>query len=79
MITEPMTIFIVGQAVVILGALIGFFLRLNSKLSAVLTNVSWLKTQRSEQRADHEKLEEQVQGISRTVERHATILKMDDG
>ncbi len=79
MVTEPMTIFIVGQAVAIIAALLSVYVKINTKLTEIVTNLKHLETRRSEQRDDHEELEKQVQGISRTVERHSTILKIGDG
>lgn len=78
-VTEPMTIFIVGQAVAIIAALVTVFVKINTKLTEIEIHLKHLETRRSEQRDNHEKLEKQVQGMSRTMERHATILKIGDG
>jgi len=75
MVSEPMTIFIIAQAVAILSTLVTIFVKLNNKLTKISTNLEHLETRRSEQREDHDKLGDQVQGISRTVERHDAILK----
>jgi cell division protein FtsL len=69
-----MTIFIIGQTLTFAVILIGGFIRIISKLTEISTNIGHLETRRSEQRDDHDKLDNQVQGISRTVERHDTLL-----
>lgn len=79
MTSEIMTIFIIGQTITFAVILVGGFIRIISKLTEISTNIGHLETRRGEQRDDHEKLDGQVQGISRTVERHETLLKQSRG
>lgn len=72
--TEGVVLFIVGQTAAIIVTIIGAAWRIGSRLTKIESNQSNEIERRREQRADHDNLDKRVQGISRTVERHATLL-----
>lgn len=78
-ISEVVILFMIGQTITIVGAVITAYVKLSTKVTTIQSDVHYLKTSRSEQRDNHDKLQEQVHGISRRVERHSTILKIGDG
>lgn len=71
-----LTLFLIGQTIVIGGAVLGAYLGLSRKVSEVSIHVHHLTNNAAADRTNHATLRDQVQGISRTVERHDAVIQM---
>lgn len=77
-INESTLIFLAGQAIVLISAVFVAYLGIARHIVRMTTNVEHALTQILQQRADHEGLRNQVHGISRKVERHDTIIQLQN-
>lgn len=73
---SPMLIFVIGQTIALLIGIGGVYVGLMKQLTRMEESQKNTVKTVGEHRADHKTLETQVQGISRRVERHSTILDM---
>lgn len=76
---DSFLIFLIVQALAILGGLVSIYLKFDRRLGAIETSLGYINERRGELRDDVDKLDEQVRGISRTVERHNTLLHHPKG
>lgn len=74
--SEEVVLFLIGQAVVIVIAGLGFFWGISSKIGGLRADVTHYAEQRREALTAHLELARRVDGISRAVERHDTIIDL---
>lgn len=71
---QEVALFLAGQAILLVVAGLGFFWGISAKIGALRADVANYAQMRREALAAHIALDLRVDGISRTVERHDTIL-----
>lgn len=71
---QEVVLFLAAQAILIVIAGLGFFFGISSKIATLRADVANYALLRQEALAAHIALDTRVDGISRTVERHDTLL-----
>ena len=76
-ITTEIALFLIAQAVIIAGIVVGAHIRTTAQITAIRVSLEHHEARRGESAIAHLRLVDQVASISRVVERHDTLINVE--
>jgi len=77
-VTTEVALFMVAQAIILAGVVITAHIRTTAQLTAMRVSLEHYEKRRGESLNAHLKLVDQVAGISRVIERHDTLISVEN-